>query len=34
VLIVDRGLDRTKWQDGRDVDYWEARDAFRDAVVP
>ena len=35
VLIVDRGLDPDmKWQDGRDVDYWEARDAFRDAVVP
>jgi propionyl-CoA synthetase len=35
VLIVDRGLDPDmRWQDGRDVDYWDARDDFRDAEVP
>ncbi|MDD5388296.1 MAG: propionate--CoA ligase [Gallionellaceae bacterium] len=35
VLIVDRGLDPDmKWLQGRDVDYWDAREEQRDAQVP
>jgi propionyl-CoA synthetase len=35
VLIVDRGLDADmRWVEGRDEDYWDLRDEYREAQVP